>query len=470
MAERSSTMSSNNLSDVKKASLFKLGWPIFVQSLLAMCLGYIDTLMISNYSSSAVGGIGNANQIIGFLTLAFSIISSATGVVVAQYLGAKVKDKLSEIYTVSISFNLAISGIVSIIILFFNHFILRMMSVQSDMLPDASAYMKIVGGFIFLQAIFDTFSQIFRSNGQTKIGMIIAIVMNIVNIIGNYMFLYGPLKFLDLGVEGVAISTTASRIIAVIISIVFFIFRIEGNISIKYLCPFPIKILKELLIIGIPTAGENISYNIAQLFILKFVNSLSYTAVNTKIYANILSNFAYLYSIAAAMATAIIVGHAVGGSEYDFAYKKVLSTLKKAMIISVLIATLSFVISPFTFGIFTKHDEAIISLGQKIMFVCIFLEIGRTANLVIINSMRAAGDVKFPTYLGMASMWGISVLLGYILGIQCGYGLVGIWIAMALDEIVRGVVVYIRWKRGTWRGKRIVKESKTPPQAVGHQT
>lgn len=445
-----------HINDVKNMSLFKLGWPIFVQSLLSMCLGYIDTLMISNYSKNAVGGIGNANQIIGFLTLAFSIISSATGVVVAQYLGAKVTKKISEIYTVSFSFNLVLSGVISLIILFFNHSILRLMSVQPEMLPDAAAYMKIVGGFIFLQAIFDTFSQIFRSNGQTQIGMVIAIVMNIINIGGNYLFLYGPLKFLDFGVKGVAISTTVSRLIAVIIAVIFFIIRIDGHISIKYLIPFPLDILKKLLLIGIPTAGENISYNIAQLFILRFVNSLSSTAVNTRIYANILSNFAYLYSISAAMATAIIVGHAIGANEYDFAYKKVLSTLRKAMVISITIATISFIISPFTFGIFTDNDAAIIALGKKIMLVCIFLEFGRTANLVIINSMRAAGDVKFPTYLGMASMWGISVLLGYILGIQFGYGLVGIWIAMALDEIVRGVVVYIRWIRGSWRGKRIV--------------
>jgi putative MATE family efflux protein len=446
----------NSTTDVKNMSLFKLGWPIFVQSLLSMCLGYIDTLMISNYSDTAVGGIGNANQIVGFLTLAFSIISSATGVIVAQYLGAKLTEKLSEIYTVSIAFNLVISGIISIIILLFNNNILKLMKVQPDMLPDAAAYMKIVGGFIFLQAIFDTFSQIFRSNGQTQIGMIIAVVMNIINICGNYLFLYGPLKYLDFGVKGVAISTTVSRFVAVIIAIIFFIFKIEGHISIKYLFPFPMDILKKLLVLGIPTAGENISYNIAQLFILRFVNSLSSTAVNTRIYANILSNFAYLYSISAAMATAIVVGHAIGANEYDFAYKKVLSTLRKAMVISVSIATLGFIISPVTFGIFSHHNAAIISLGRKIMFICIFLEFGRTANLVIINSMRAAGDVKFPTYLGMASMWGISVLLGYILGIVCGYGLVGIWIAMALDEIVRGVVVYIRWRRGTWRGKRIV--------------
>ena len=102
--------------DIKNTSLFKLGWPIFVQSLLSMCLGYIDTLMISNYSDTAVGRIGNANQIIGFLTLAFSIIASATGVIVAQYLGAKIKEKLNQIYTVSITFNLLYSGIISALI------------------------------------------------------------------------------------------------------------------------------------------------------------------------------------------------------------------------------------------------------------------------------------------------------------------------------------------------------------------
>lgn len=446
-------------SEVKNMSLLKLGWPIFVQSLLSMCLGYIDTIMLSKFSNDAVGGIGNANQIMSFLTLAFSIIASATGVIVAQYIGAKVKEKLSEIYTVSITFNLILSGAVSFIILLGCNGIVKLMKVPTAMVPYARDYMMIVGGFMFLQAIFDTFSQIFRSNGKTQIGMIIAVGMNLVNIVGNYCFLYGPLKFLDFGVKGVAISTTASRIFAVITAIIFFIIKIEGKISPKYLFPFPRDILKKLLKLGIPTAGENISYNIAQLIIMVFINSFNSTVfTNTKIYCNILSSFAYLYSVSAAMATAIIVGQSVGANEEDYAYNKVLKTLKGALIISIAIACISFIISPFTLGIFTA-DTAVINLGKKIMLICIFLEMGRTTNLVIINSMRAAGDVKFPTYLGMASMWGISVLLGYIFGIVLNFGLTGIWIAMALDEIVRAIVVYIRWNHGGWRGKSVVENA-----------
>lgn len=454
-SERKHTMENQ---DIKKMSLFKLGWPIFVQCLLSMCLGYIDTIMISNYSSSAVGGLGNANQIMGFLTLAFSIISSATGVIVAQYLGAKLKEKLSEIYTVSFFFNLTLSVVISLIVYLGCDFILTIMKVPDSMLPDARSYMQIVGGFMFLQAMIDLFSQIFRNNGKTKIGMIIAIAMNLINICGNYIFLYGPLKHLELGVKGVAISTTVSRFVAVTVGILYFKNKIEGHISIKYLRPFPKDILSKLLKLGLPTAGENISYNLAQILILMFVNSFnSEVYTNTKTFSSILSNFAYLYSLSAAMATAIIVGHAVGASEYDYSYKKVLGTLKKSMIISLIIAIISFLISPLTFSLFTDNHE-IINLGQKIMFICIFLEIGRTSNLVVINSMRAAGDIKFPTYLGMASMWGVSVLFGYIFGVVLDMGLIGIWIAMAMDEILRGVIVFIRWLRGGWRNKRVVQE------------
>ena len=113
--------------DVRKMSLFKLGCPIFVQCLLSLCLGYIDMLMITGYDENAVSGIGQANQILGFLTLAFTIISSAAGVMIAQYIGAKLKDKLNEIYTVSIFFNLILSGVISFILLAGCDFILKIM-------------------------------------------------------------------------------------------------------------------------------------------------------------------------------------------------------------------------------------------------------------------------------------------------------------------------------------------------------
>ncbi len=453
--------------DVLHTSVFKLAWPIFVQALLSMCLGYADTLMLSGYDQTAVGAIGNANQILGFLTLAFTIISSASGVVVSQYLGAGKKEKIGQIYTVCIAFNLVLSLFISILIFFGSSALLNLLNTPAEMIPNAKSYMEIVGGFIFTQAVLDTFSRIFQSNGKTVFGMVISLGMNIFNVGGNYLFLYGPLKNLGLGASGVAVSTTVSRIVGLLVAFIFFSLFIDGKISVRYLKPFPTNVLKTLLRLGIPTAGENISYYISQLFVTGFVNTLGIVAINTRIYANILSNFAYLYSIAMAMATTIIVGHAVGSGDYDFAYKRVKKTMRSALIVSVCIACFNFFISPMTFNLFTSNPDIadikpqIISLGSQIMFIAIFLEMGRTSNLVIINSLKASGDVKFPTYLGIASMWGCSVVVGYILGMVCGLGLKGIWIAMAADEIIRGVVVAIRWHRGTWRGKRVVDDE--PP-------
>lgn len=448
---------SNYSDDVMKKSVFRLAWPIFVQCLLGMCLGYVDTIMLSNYSDSSVGSVGNANQVLGFLTLAFSIISSATGIMISQYLGAGKKKEIGKVYTVSIAFNLLLSVVISAVVFLFSMQLLTVMNVPKEMFGNANTYMQIVGGFIFTQAVFDAFDQIFRSNGKTMAGMFLAFAMNILNILGNFCFLYGPLSYLNLGVTGVAISTSISRVVVLIIAIIYFKFAIDGSISIKYLKPFPFDVLKKLLRIGIPTAGENISYNFSQIIISIAVNTMGTVAITTRIYANILCNFAYMYALSMAMATQILVGHSVGSGDYDYAYKRVLKTMKTAILISVIIATVNYFISPYTFALFTQNAD-IIALGSQVMFIAIFLEIGRSTNLVIINSMKASGDIKFPTMLGIVSMWGVSVLLGFLLGIVFNMGLVGVWIAMASDEILRGIVVLVRWLRGTWRGKSIIKK------------
>ena len=456
MSEIRKIKSSKNDAVIKR-SVFSLAWPIFFQSLLGIALGYIDTIMLSNYSETAVGAIGNANTVLGILTLAFTVITSATGIMVSQYLGAGKKDEMNRIYTVALAFNLVLSLLISIIVFLFSMPMLRLINVPEEMLGDADMYMKIVGGTIFTQAIINAFSQIFNSNGKTFFGMIIAFGMNAVNIIGNFLLLYGPLQVLGLGASGVAISTTVSRILAVIAAAVYFGVVIKGSFSPRYLVPFPAKILKELLSLGVPTAGENISYNLSQLVITAIVNTMGIVAINTKIYGNMLSMLNYMLAFAAATATQILVGHSVGADDYDFAYKRVLKTMRFGLIASISLAVINWLASPFTFRLFSGDPE-VSKLGATIMFIAIFLEFGRTTNIIIINSMKAAGDVKFPTILAIFSMWGVSALFAYILGIVCGMGLAGVWIAMAADEIVRGVVVFIRWIKGGWRGKRVISE------------
>lgn len=446
------------MTDVKNYSVFRLAWPIFLQMLFSMFLGYADTIMLSRYSELAVGAVGNANQITGFLTLAFNIVSSATAVIVAQYLGAQKKDSMDEIYTAAFAFNLFISVFVCMILVIFRFQLLAAIRIPDVMLENAVKYLSITGCFLFCNALINVFLRIFNCNGKTSIGMYIIFLMNILNIIGNYLFLYGPLSFLHFGIAGVAFSTSISHVAGLIAAYICFRKIIKGKISIRLLIPLPKDILLKLLKLGIPAAGENVFYNISQLCITAFVNTIGAQAVTAKIFCNILCGFSIIYSNSVAGATAIITGHAVGGEDYDFAYKRVIKSLAGAVAVSFAVACANWLLSPFTLRLFTDNAE-IIRLCTKIMFIIVCLELGRTVNLVIIQSMRAAGDVVFPTVLGICSMWGISVVFAWILGIVLKFGLQGVWWAMAADEIFRAVIVFIRWQKGSWRGKNVASKS-----------
>lgn len=443
------------MENIKDQNILKLSLPIFVSSILSMAVGYVDTAMLSGYNENSVGAIGNANTVLSFITLAFTIVSSATGILTSQYSGAGKKDRLNQVYTVSLLINLILSVIVSFVLFIFHRQFLNLLNVPVEMQGDAASYIQIVGGFIFTQSIFSTFDQIFRCNGKTKIGMVLALCMNLINIGGNYCVLFGPLKYLGLGASGVAYSTALSRIVVLILSAFYFKFRIDGKISIQYLRPFPLKILKQLLSLGIPTAGENISYNLSQIAIAAIINTMGIVAINTRIYCSMLCTVAYVFSYSLSLGTQIVVGHNVGAKDYNTAYRKVLHILKISLIIALSLAILNYSFSNFTLRLFSDNPD-VITLGQTIMLISVFLEIGRTTNIVIIGSMKASGDVKFPTIMGICSMWGISVLFAFVLGISLNMGLIGVWIAMAGDEIFRGIVVFIRWMRGSWRGKSVV--------------
>ena len=171
MSATSSKLKNPNDS-VMNQRVIKLAWPIFLQLLLGISLGYVDTIMLSNYNETAVGAIGNANQVLGFLTLAFNIISSATGIIVSQYLGAGKKEKMNMIYTVALSFNLVLSIVISFVVFIFSRNLLEAMQVPAAMLDESDMYMRIVGGTIFTQALINAFNSIFASNGKTVFGMI----------------------------------------------------------------------------------------------------------------------------------------------------------------------------------------------------------------------------------------------------------------------------------------------------------
>ena len=439
----------------EKTPLLVLAGPMFFELFLNVMVNNVDTLMLSHYDEAAVGAVGNANTVMFMMNILFNVIATATSVVVAQYLGAKRFDKMNMIYTLAVAVNFVIGVILSGAFCLANPLLMKFLHVSDTMRPYSMTYIYIVGGGGFLLAVYNVMLQILRCNGHPKIGLLITIGINVVNIGGNYLFLYGPLAYLNMGVAGVAIATVVSRLLAVIAAFIFFICAKIGKISLRCLRPFPKRLLGKMIKIGLPTAGENLTYNLYQTTLLSFVNAMGDDAVNARAYCNTLIAFAMIFSNACAMSTQIITGHLVGAGKSEEAYKRVFRTLKISMPITIMLATINALYCRYTLQLFTENPN-IIALGQMIMIVDIFVEIGRCLNMTFVCSLKAAGAYIFPLIMGLLCNWGLGLATGYVVGVVMGVGVAGIFMGTATDECIRGLIVMWYWYKKKWLGKSVV--------------
>ncbi len=437
--------------------LLVLAGPMFLELFLNTMLNNVDTLMLSHYDEYAVGAVGNANIIMFMMNILFNVIATATSVVVAQYLGARQFDKMNMIYTLAVAVNFVIGLVLSGTFCAANPLIMRFLNVSDEMRPYSMIYIYIVGGGGFVTAIFNVMLQILRCNGYTQIGMWVSLGINVINIIGNYIFLYGPLAFLKKGVEGVAISTIGARAIAVTVLILFFYGAKIGKLSLRYLKPFPGRLLSKMIKIGLPSAGESLTYNLYQTTLLSFVNGMGNDSVTARAYCNTLISFAMIFSNASAMSTQIITGHLVGAGKSEEAYKRVFKTLRTSLPITIALASINALLCRYTLSLFTDNLN-IIALGQTIMIADIFVETGRCLNMTFVSSLKAAGAYIFPLIMGIVCNWGLGLTTGYIVGVVIGVGVWGIYAGTATDECIRGLIVMYYWYKKKWLGKAVVEK------------
>lgn len=432
--------------------LSSLAGPIFIETLLVMMLGAVDTFMLSRYSDNSVAAVGVVNQLMNLVFLLFEVISIGTSILCSQYIGAGRRDKVIQVVGISLIFNLFSGMLLSLGLYSFAGSLLQMMGLRPDLMSDGLPYMKIVGGFAFLQAISLSLSASLRSADKAKYPMYVSMVVNVLNIIGNYSLIFGKFGMPALGVEGAAISTSLCRFVSVVLLFVILFKKHIPSFPKELFSPFPWIELKNLLKIGIPSAGEHFSYSLSQVVITYFINMISNQALATRSYIVNIVMFTYIFALSIAQGGAILVGHLVGMKKINAAYTIGKRIMRLGTATSVTLALLTAIFGKHILGMLTS-DPWIISTGATILWVEVLLENGRALNFFGVNSLRSAGDIYFPVLVGIVVMWGVQVVGSYLFGISLGWGLVAMWIVFALDENIRGFIFIRRWNSFKWVGK-----------------
>lgn len=432
-----------------RLTLLAIAWPIFVEQGLRMLIGAVDTFMVSHVSDGAVAALGVANQVVIAFLIVFNFVGIGTSVVLTHYLGAGDRAGAGRITTSSIAANTWIGLVASLTVFFCAAPLLRSLHLPADLMAYALPFLSMMGGTLFMESMNMSIGAVLRAHGHTRDTMLISAGQNVLNVAGNCIMLFGLFGVPKMGVVGVALSSVASRCCACVAFWIVLDRRTHIRLRAADFIGIDWQKVGRVLKIGLPAAGENLCYWLALMVVTTFTSRLGSAALATQSYCLQLQWIVMLFSLSIGLGTEILVGYDVGAGRLDAAYRQLLASLRTGFGFAIGAIVVVAACAPLLLGLFT-HDPAIIATGALLLRFSILLEPGRVFNVIVINSLRATGDVGFPIKMAVLSMWCVWVPLAWFLSLKVGLGVLGIWIAMATDEWTRGVLMYRRWKSRRW--------------------
>lgn len=429
--------------------LKKLIIPLIIEQFLTVLVGMADTVMVSQTGEAAISAVSLVDTVNVLLINIFAALATGGAVVAGQFLGHKNRQEACSVANQLLLFaTIASTAIMGLTIGFHNILLHRVFGkISSDVMSAARIYLLITALSIPFIAIYNAGAALFRAMGNSRITMIVTFIMNAVNVAGNAILIFG----FHMGVAGVAIPTTVSRMIAAAV-IVAMLFNEKRDITLKghFKIKLDGKIIKKILYIGVPNGLENSMFQLGKIVVLSLVATFGTSAIAANAVGNTIAMFQIIPGMAIGMAMVSVTAQCVGAQDYDqvrYYNKKLLKIAYSAMI---LVNVIVIAILPFLIKLYNLGTEAAGITRWIITFHAICACLIWPLSFSIPNTLRAANDVKFCLVLSVISMWAVRIAPSYILAGNLGLGVKGVWIAMVMDWCVRAVFFAIHYKREKW--------------------
>ena len=435
------------------AALRKLIIPLVVEQFLAMTIGMADTIMVTSVGEHAVSGVSLVDNISTLLINVFSALATGGAVVAAQYLGSRDEENACSaakqlFYAIG-----ALSAATMAVCLLFREPILRLVfgHLEDNVMEAAMTYFLLTAISYPLLAIYNAGAALFRAMGNSKVSMLASLLMNIVNIGLNAILIYGA----DIGVAGAGFGTLFSRLAGAVL-MTWLICQHGHRIHIDHLLHFEFRgqLVKKILRIGVPNGLENGMFQIGKLLVLGLVTPLGTSATAANAIANSVAGLVNVPGNAISLSLITVVGQCMGAGDS----KQAVGYTKKLMaIVYLAMGTLSVLLFFFAapvVGLFGLTAAAAAMAVEVLRWCAVFDLIFWPMSFSLPNALRASGDAKFTMIVSMCSMWVFRIGFSFLLVPQIG--LLGVWVAMFIDWIVRAVVFLIRFLSGRWKTKKVI--------------
>ncbi len=429
--------------------LFQITWPLLIELLLGMAVGIVGTAMAARLSDNTGAAFAMAHHVFGALFIVFRIVGAGVGVVITQALGAGRRERADAVARAVLGAATWIGGFVAATAALGRMPLLALLNTPADLTPLAAPLLLALAPAMLLDAWNATMTAVLRAHLRARETLAVMVLMQLTHLalMGPLMLGWGPLP--ALGLAGYALALVVARALALALHLWLWRTRLQLVPSWGDAWRLPRAELAEVARIGVPGAAENAGYRLAFMASVAAVGTMGAAALATHAYAQQVIMVVLLFGLATGLSVEVLVGHLVGAGHFRQAHALVRRAMARGLLVSVAVATAAALAGPWLMRLFTRDPE-IIRAGTTLLWWTVLLEPGRTFNLVVINALRATGDARYPVLVGAGSM--LIVLAGgsWLLGVHLGLGLVGVWIAYAADEWLRGLLMWRRWSRLDW--------------------
>ena len=429
--------------------------PLIIEQLLAVLVGMADSVMIASVGEAAVSGVSLVDNVMVLLINLFGALATGGSVVAGQYLGKKQEEKADRASNQLIWFITICAIGITILVYLGKSFILQ--TVFGEIAPDvrgyANTYLLIVTASIPFIALYNGGAAIFRTMGNAKVTMIVSLIMNAVNVIGNATLIYG----FHMGAEGVAIPTLVSRMVAAVLIVILLLNPkqvLHLQKTLKYRPDW--KMIKNILGLGIPNGLENSMFQLGKILVLSIVTSFGTASIAANAVSNNVATFAILPGMSVGFAILTVGAQCVGAGDYE-QVRYYTKKLMKIVYVSLFAANILVVLAvPYIIKIYGLSAEASQYAHKILIYHSICAVTIWPLSFSLPNTLRAAADVTYTMILSIISMWIFRIGFSVVLGVYCHMGVFGVWVAMTIDWLFRAVCFSIRYLRGKWKHAALV--------------
>ena len=430
--------------------LLRLVGPLLIEQFLAVTVGMADTMMVSRCGEAAISGVSLVDMINNLIIVLFAALATGGAVVVSQYLGAKEQEKANASAGQLILLSAVLGAVVAAVCILFARPMISACygSIDADVLDAGVLYLKITALSYPFLALYNAGAALFRSMGNSKISMQISFLMNVINIVGNAVCIFG----FKMGVDGVAWPSVLSRVVAAAL-ILRKCYQKGNAITVPKTTRLDAKMTKRILGIGIPSAFENSLFEAGRILVVSMISTFGTVQIAANAVANNLDGMGVIPGKALSLAMITVVGRCVGAGDSEQA---VYYTRKLSLWSYIAMGLSNGAILLFLhklIGIYALSGETMVLSETLVRIHAGFAILLWTLSFVLPNALRAANDVKFTMLASILSMAVWRLGFSYLLCVRMGWGAVGVWIAMIIDWICRVTCFVIRFRSGVWKNK-----------------